>query len=54
MAARGGFHQVVAELIAHKASLDVRTEDGSNVLSHAVSGGSLEAVKMVLATKVDV
>ena len=39
---------ITRELLAYGASAQIRTEDGSTMLSHAVSGGSAECVSMII------
>lgn len=54
MASRSGFTHIVKELLAHGASTTLHTDDGSSILHHVVSGGSAEAVKLVLDLKVPI
>jgi len=48
MAARCGNGDCMLELLSHGAERHVRTEEGSTLLGHAVSGGSTEAVKVAV------
>eukprot|EP00928_Gymnodinium_smaydae_P024677 TRINITY_DN19901_c0_g1_i2.p1 TRINITY_DN19901_c0_g1~~TRINITY_DN19901_c0_g1_i2.p1 ORF type:complete len:725 (+),score=144.06 TRINITY_DN19901_c0_g1_i2:186-2177(+) len=52
MACRQGHGHVVRELLAAKASPQTRTDDGSTLLSHAVSGQNVDAVAAVLGSGV--
>mmetsp|Transcript_64285 Transcript_64285/g.114205 ORF Transcript_64285/g.114205 Transcript_64285/m.114205 type:complete len:708 (-) Transcript_64285:40-2163(-) len=54
IAARSGFAHIVKELLANGASTTLHTDDGSGMLHHTVSGGSVEAVKLMLDRKVPV
>jgi len=54
MAARSGKGACMLELLSHGADKHVRTEEGSTLLGHAVSGGSTEAVKVAVEAGISV
>jgi ankyrin repeat protein len=52
MAARCGHAAIVKELIAFGASTDIRTDEGSSLLHHAVSGKSMAVLDAALACNI--
>eukprot|EP00931_Biecheleriopsis_adriatica_P075689 TRINITY_DN49492_c0_g1_i1.p1 TRINITY_DN49492_c0_g1~~TRINITY_DN49492_c0_g1_i1.p1 ORF type:complete len:708 (-),score=158.60 TRINITY_DN49492_c0_g1_i1:95-2218(-) len=53
MAARSGHGHIVRELLSSGADHTVRTDEGSTVLHHAVSGESPQAVACLLEARID-